>query len=124
MEDKEVQQIRFLLGGTVQTPQVMYLLGMSIVTEHLRVAHDFIVYGTGHFIEKARTNKTDLGRRSALHDAKVLEMEGKESLLLLQGTGLDLILEAYGLGIEADTLRDTFFGHCEHVKSCQNHASK
>lgn len=124
MQDKEVYEIRLLLGGTVQTQHIAYMLGVSILTEHLRVVHDFIVYGTGPILARLPKCKTDNARYLAVHEAKVMAKDAQESLLFLQGTGLEILLEDYGLAFSADSLRDSFFSHCEHVKACQNHQSK
>lgn len=79
----------FVVADTISQLS-LYAMGLAILTEHCRT------------IAKAYLTSQPL---SAKRQTDVLQ-----STLLIQGTGLEAIVENYGLEINPDSFRDTFYG--------------
>jgi len=70
-------------------------IGMSILCETIKTAgYMFIHSGV-------------VSKRS--HSSKTMMNESKDCFAFIQGTGLELLMEDYGIGYDADNLRITFY---------------
>ena len=116
MNNAEIHQVRLLLNGTLNNIQIMYSVGIAVLTEHFRVVSQLLICGTPDI-----SLITD---KRARYKAKEEIREAQESLVFLEGTGIHVVVEAYNLGMNADQLQDAFFSHCDHAKGCQNHSNK
>lgn len=68
----------------------MTTIGLATLAEAFRDAAMFYTHTNGYFGEKKRA-------------------AAQEAMAFIQGTGLDLCIRAYGLGLDPDNLRTTFY---------------
>lgn len=99
--------MRFLMHSTISDIQCIYMVGMAILSEHMRTAAQVLINGT-----KAHSySATPLRIQKCLEQKENVEI--KESIAFVQGTGLNIVIESYGLGVDPEEFREGFFYWCD-----------
>ena len=105
-----IESLRFFYQGTVPFAQCAYVMGVAILAEHLRSAAEVLINGSqnGHY----SSSYTRLQRfRKREHEEEV-----QQSLAFVQGTGLNLVIEEYGLSVDPEEFKEGFFNFCQYQK--------
>ena len=94
-----------------QVQECFSKLGEAILSEHLQAAAEFFLHGT----------PTVSGHGGSWSREKVRQMT--ESLAFISGTGVEMICEAYGVEVNPDTFKETFFQWIQTQKRTLHHTS-
>lgn len=113
MED--FRKLRLLYAGTIPCAEVMYQFGAAVLAEHLRTVAFFLRNGTSNSLQNGRNR---------MNGSVPSQYEITQSVMFINGTGLDLVVEQFGLGINPMEFRETFYGWLEKKGSgngsCRN----
>ena len=105
-----VESLRFFYQGTVPFSQCAYVMGIAVLSEHLRLAADVLINGTRKSVYHSTPAKIQR------YYYKKRESEVSESMAFVQGTGLNLVIEEYELGVDPEEFREGFFNWCQYQK--------
>ena len=105
-----IESIRLFYHGTVPFAECTYLMGIAVLSEHLKVAAQFIINGTA-----AIKNQDRKWNNRAYHSTPSMA-DYQESLAFVQGSGLNLVMESYGLEGDPEEFKETFFDWCQYQR--------
>jgi len=103
MDTGEVERMRFYHDGSVPAPEILHMIGVAIMSEHLRVVANMLINGS---INTSTTNN-----------------EVNDSVTFVTGTGIAVVTASYELEIDPVTFKETFYEWCDYQKRVQNSAS-
>lgn len=104
MESK-TYELRMLWAGSVDFAECIYHMGIGVLSEHLRKAAQYFIEGTPVYH----------GVHAKYKNAASQKMF-RESIAFVEGTGLNLVIEDYGLEVDPETFRETFFQWIQEKK--------
>lgn len=81
--------------------EAWYSLGVAVLTEHLKAAAKYYLEGTRRL--DPHKDKSDNYHRTS-YNGKL-----RESYAFVTGTGIELIVESYGLEVDATLFKENFF---------------
>ncbi len=105
-----VEHLRFIYHGTVPFIETVYLMGISVLSEHLHTVASVLINGT-----RQHSYQATVARRRD-YELRQETSRIQESLAFVQGTGLNLIIQEYGFEVDPDEFREGFFNFCDYQK--------
>ena len=109
---------KFYRAGTMdpwcfKLEETWYSLGMSVLSEHLRAAAKFFIEGT-KALHHTHTHP-------ASSWARMRNKQLAESYLFVTGTGIEFIINSYGLEVDPEAFKEGFWEWASWQKRMSQH---